>query len=315
MLSFRPVVWVAMATYQGKRYLESQVRSVLTQEGVDVHLVISDDGSTDGTREWLADLAAKDPRVTLLPPRGGTPGVAANFMYAFDNLQVGEGQFAAFADQDDIWWPGKLRSQVEFLRDEGADAVSSNVLAFTRRRGSVRKEVLRKEQDQVAWDYIFEAPSAGSTFLLTWAAWRVVVDYQRQWGIKGVALHDWFTYVVVRAAGMKWVIDPRPHVAYRQHSQNALGAHRGPKAVASRFLKLRSGHYREQFLIAAEVARRVGTQAGRPQAWLDDLEGLTEALEDQSARGRLGILKRTGQIRRKRSEQVLLAGACVLGIW
>ena len=68
-------------------------------------------------------------------------------------------------------------------------------------------------------------------------------------------------------------------------------------------------------MFAAEVARRVGTQAGRPQAWLDDLEGLTEALDDQSAKGRLGILKRAGQVRRKRSEQVLLAGACILGVW
>lgn len=315
MLSSRPVVWVAMATYQGKKYLESQVRSVLTQEGVDVHLVVSDDGSTDGTREWLADVAARDSRVTLLPPRGGEPGVAANFMYAFDNLQVEEGQFAAFADQDDIWWPGKLRTQVEFLRDEDADAVSSNVLAFTRRGGTVRKEVLRKDQDQVAWDYIFEAPSAGSTFLLTFEAWRLIVGYQRRWGVEGVALHDWFAYVVVRAAGMKWAIDARPHVAYRQHSQNALGAHKGPRAALTRFLKLRSGHYREQFLVAAEVARRVGTQVDRPQAWLDDLEDLRRDLEDLSAKGRLGVLRRAGQIRRKRSDQVLLAGACILGVW
>lgn len=310
----KPVVKVALATYQGMAHLERQVSSILAQEGVEVALVASDDASTDGTREWLEALADADPRVTLLPPRGGDAGVAPNFLYAFQHLDLKPGEFAAFADQDDVWWPGKLRTQIEFLKQKNADAVSSNVLAFSN-DGKFTQEIIRKDQVQTRWDHIFEAPSAGSTFLFTEPAWEQVVDYVKTWGIEGIALHDWFSYAVVRAAGMDWWIDPRPHVAYRQHDRNALGAHKGLDAMWHRYNRLRAGYYREQFLLTAEVARRVGKHVGRPQAWLDDLDGLIGALEDQSARGRLEILGRLKQIRRRPIDQLALAASCALRVW
>ena len=119
----RPVVHVAMATFNGRRWIEAQVRSIFRQEDVDVRLVVSDDGSTDGTLEWLQGLAQRDSRVTVLPPRKGESGVGENFLYAFVNASPTSGEYVAFSDQDDLWRPDKLKRQVALINELGVDAV------------------------------------------------------------------------------------------------------------------------------------------------------------------------------------------------
>ena len=311
-----PVVHVAMATLNGRQWIPSQVRSILEQQGVDVRLVVSDDGSTDGTREWLADLAKRDSRVTLLPPRGGTPGLAANFMHALANLDARPGEYIALSDQDDIWRPGKLEYQTRLIRGSGAGAVSSNVFAiWVQDDGSVRKRLVKKDHPQTKWDFVFEAPSTGSSFLLDYDAWRLVTGEQSFRDAGELWLHDWYIYALVRAAGMKWLIDSEPQVAYRQHQGNVLGEHRGKKAVLARLANLRSGKYRQQFVLVAEAALKAGADAGRDPKWQKELGDLTELLRDTSLFSRAKIFLRFPKIRRSRFDGLALATACLLGLW
>ncbi len=307
-----PRVTVAMATFNGLPWLGQQVRSILTQRGVEVTLVISDDGSTDGTLEWLKRLSQLDSRVRVLPARTGPAGVGPNFLYLVQEISPPPGGYVAFSDQDDLWHPNKLAHQVEFLRTRGADATSSNVMTFTQ-RGT--REVLVKSQPQKKWDFVFEAPGPGSTFVLTERAFEMLrqglapVDPQRVW------LHDWLIYALVRAAGLRWVIDPRPHVAYRQHEKNLLGAHRGRDAAKFRWENLRNGRYRDQFELVAQAARELGAQTGRDRAWLDDLDGLLDQLRKPTGRPRLGLLRFVPQMRRRRVEAAALGALGTVGLW
>ena len=307
-----PRVYVALATYNGRLYLEQQVNSILDQRDVDVRLVVSDDGSADGTAEWLAQLADRDDRVRLLPRRTGPAGVAANFFYILDSLELRPDDFVAMSDQDDLWQPRKLRQQIDYLRSHEAAATSSNVVSFGA-HGKYR--LIDKAQPLGKWDFVFEAPGPGSTFLLTADAWRQVTDAFHQLDIADVWLHDWFIYALVRAGGGGWAIDPRPHVAYRQHEGNVLGAHRGLDAVRDRWRNLRSGRYREQFLLTARAARQIGETAGRSRQWLTELDALISVLETPGAKGRLGLLPYVGEMRRKRVDQLTLGAAGLLGVW
>ena len=311
-----PVVHVAMATYNGQPWIGRQVATVLDQDGVEVRLVISDDGSTDGTQDWADKLADQDTRVTVLPSRQGQPGVAANFLYALAHLDVQPGEYAAFSDQDDLWQPRKLVEQIQFMNEAGAHAVSSNVMAFTvESDGEVKRTLIRKDQPQVEWDFLFEAPGAGSTYVFGYEAWRTLVDYLDVWGAEGVAVHDWFVYAVLRGAGMSWVIDPRPHVAYRQHERNVAGAHKGLQATVNRWQLLRSGHYRRQFLLMTEVANRAAHAAGRDDRFLRGLAEWKEWLSDTSWRGRVAVLCHARGMRRRPIEQVKLAVSGLLRVW
>lgn len=311
-----PVVKVALATYNGMPWLPTQVQTILDQVGVEVELYASDDGSSDQTVRWLEDLAEKDPRVRLLPKRSGPAGVAANFLYALANLDLQPGQYAAFTDQDDLWQPKKLAEQIEFMARTGADAVSANVMAFEiAGDGSMVRTLIRKDQPQVDWDFIFEAPGAGSTYVFGYKAWKTLVSYLEKWGARDVAVHDWFVYAVVRASGLKWAIDSRPHVAYRQHSRNVAGAHKGLRATVERWKLLRSGHYRNQFVLTTRVAIQAALDAGRPEQYVAQLEGWEARLANTSLPARLDVMARAKGIRRRPLERVSLSVAGLLGVW
>ena len=107
------MISVAMTTFNGLRFLGEQVESILVQLDADDELVIADNGSTDGTWQWLSDLAQRDPRVHLFQNLE-TRGVVANFNYA---LQRCSGELVFLADQDDYWHPGKIAAICDAFAD------------------------------------------------------------------------------------------------------------------------------------------------------------------------------------------------------
>ena len=89
---------VAMVTYQGEKYIKEQLDSILEQLGPEDGVVISDDGSTDGTVAVIEAYCKSDERIHLLAGPG--KGVKANVENA---LRACKGTYIFLADQDDIW--------------------------------------------------------------------------------------------------------------------------------------------------------------------------------------------------------------------
>lgn len=300
-----------MATYNGMPWIDEQVDSILDQTGVELLLRISDDGSQDGTRDHLRQRAARDPRIELLPPRLGGPGVTANFLHLFTTWDPTDDTFVAFSDQDDVWYPDKLITQIAQLRSRQVDAVSSNVMSVDPQG---RRRLIAKSQPQVRWDHVFEAAGPGSTYLFTPQMHARLVAELRRLDTRPIGVHDWFLYALTRGVGGRWHIDSRPTLDYRQHARNVQGAHRGFAAFRARFTHLRSGFYGDQFLLVADAVRTVGEGHLAPDL-LRDLDELRGIIADRGVRGRMGILRRRRQIRRDRREAVELALARLLGIW
>lgn len=116
------LVSIAMATYRGERFLETQVNSILAQSHADLEVVICDDASQDGTYALIESLASKDGRVR--PFRNDkTIGLVSNFMKA---VTLCRGEYVAFSDQDDVWEPKKIEMLLKLL--VGA---KQNMLAYS----------------------------------------------------------------------------------------------------------------------------------------------------------------------------------------
>src|ERR1700749_3753483 len=103
-----PLVSVVLCTYNGDKYLEAQLQSVLTQTYSSLEIIICDDGSTDSTQQLISSYALKDARIRYFFNEKNT-GVNKNFEQGF--LKAA-GEFIAFADQDDIWKPEKIQKQL-----------------------------------------------------------------------------------------------------------------------------------------------------------------------------------------------------------
>lgn len=114
----RPRVSVALASYNGKQFIEEQLDSILAQLTCDDELVVSDDGSSDGAWELILRRSGADSRIR--PVRNSHLGVVGNFNSALSRC-VGDVVF--ISDQDDVWLPGKRQAMVEALEESGADLV------------------------------------------------------------------------------------------------------------------------------------------------------------------------------------------------
>ncbi|HUE88273.1 MAG TPA: glycosyltransferase [Vicinamibacterales bacterium] len=103
-------VSVIVPTFNRLAYLREAIDSVLAQTIHDWELLVVDDGSTDGTIQYLGAIA--DPRVRVVPlAHCGRPGRVKNAA-----LPAAVGRHVAFLDSDDAWEPTKLERQLEALR-------------------------------------------------------------------------------------------------------------------------------------------------------------------------------------------------------
>ena len=106
-----PVVTVIMAMRNAERYVADSARSVLCQEGVDLELVVVDDGSTDRSRAVVEQIAKEDPRLRIVDgPRAGI-AMAVNA-----GLAAAKGEFVSRCDSDDLYPADRLRRQVQWLK-------------------------------------------------------------------------------------------------------------------------------------------------------------------------------------------------------
>lgn len=106
-----PRVSVVISTFNRLEWLREAVHSVRAQTLPDWELLVVDDGSTDGTDEWLAGLG--EPRLRYLR-RDHTGSIAAT---RNAGVQAARGEWIAFLDSDDRWRDDKLARQLGRLRD------------------------------------------------------------------------------------------------------------------------------------------------------------------------------------------------------
>jgi glycosyltransferase involved in cell wall biosynthesis len=104
-MSAEPRISIAMATYNGARYIREQLDSLAAQTLLPCELVVTDDGSTDATLEIVADFASIAPFPVRVHRNENRLGFGENFLRA---TSLCEGEYIAFCDQDDVWLPKKL---------------------------------------------------------------------------------------------------------------------------------------------------------------------------------------------------------------
>jgi len=307
--SVPPRVTVLLATHNGERWLGEQLDSILLQEGVELRVVALDDASTDSTPSLLAQRAAADPRLTVLPTQGASGSAAANFYRLILSLPENNGDLIAFADQDDIWMPDKLQRHAAILVAGAHDGISSDVVAFS---ADGSESLVRKSYPPRRFDYLFESPGPGCTFLLT----PRLAELVRQRLAENTSLarsadfHDWLIYVLCRARGWGWHIDSIPSLHYRQHDSNAMGANVGTRQALSRLSLIRQRWHRHQATTLARVALEVA-----PTAKSEEIAGILNNLVGQSIGRRFSLLRTAGQFRRRPRDRAIITVLIALGIW
>ncbi len=143
------IISVIIPTYNGEKYIEKAVRSVLGQTYKNLELIIVDDGSTDTTSRIIKALQEKDQRIQVVKNEGNL-----GFVKSLNRgLEKSIGSHIARIDDDDEWIDsGKLEKQINFLKENpdhvlvggGLISIDKNGKKFDRRLLPEKDEEIRK---------------------------------------------------------------------------------------------------------------------------------------------------------------------------
>jgi glycosyltransferase involved in cell wall biosynthesis len=117
-----PRVSVVVPAYDVERYLPESLDSLLAQQGVDLEVVVVDDGSPDRSGEIADAYAARDGRVQVLHVPNGGLGSARNV-----GTERATGDLLGFLDSDDVLPPGALATLAASLAETDSDFVTGSI--------------------------------------------------------------------------------------------------------------------------------------------------------------------------------------------
>lgn len=222
------VVQVLMSTYNGEKYLNVQLDSILAQDcesllKIKVKLLVRDDGSTDRTQEILQEYAARYPeRLTWY--QGENVGVIDSF---FDLVSHSDDSacYYALSDQDDYWEPEKLRVGCEYVEKVQHEQQNDKPYLYCCRPRLVDENlqelssrIKRPPMRPSFQNALVENVVTGCTIVMNSSLRDMVKANPPQYTV----MHDWWFYLVASSFGEIYY-DETPYIRYRQHGGNTVG--------------------------------------------------------------------------------------------
>lgn len=209
-------VSVLMSTYNGEKYIEEQIESIINQVGVKVNLLVRDDGSSDKTLAILDEYANAG---KLKWYRGKNLGAAYSFMDLI--REAPDEDYYAFSDQDDVWDSNKLISAVTVLEKYGQEEIvlySCSVRVVT---AELNEIVGVNEAIPVTTfaDGMIHNNNQGCTMVFGKALKMLLARYNG----RNLVMHDDLTMKLCLSVGGKVMKDQNCYMSYRQHGNNVIG--------------------------------------------------------------------------------------------
>lgn len=287
-------VSVAMATFNGARFLPEQLASLAAQERLPDELVISDDGSSDGTAQIVTAFAASAPFPVRFFPSSRRLGVRDNFQRA---LALAQGDILLLCDQDDLWFPSKIRRLVEILEKDACALMAMNDKIITDEDLEPSEAtMLSNMSDRGAPASMFVAGCC-SAFRRSWRDIALPIP-------EGIAYHDVWIVGLAHDLGVVRLCD-EPLQYYRRHGSNVSQGRFTENRQVSRIERLRDDisllldkkaeGQKEQWEVEAHWTEAKAARLCEREA---DLAGL--GLRDAAAALQDRLVRRAAAVRERR---------------
>ena len=112
-----PIVSIITPTYNSSRFILITYNSICKQSLGDWEWLVTDDASSDNTSKILQEISSQDNRVKLFQNKVNSGAAVSRN----NSLAFARGDFIAFLDSDDLWYPKKLEKQIDFMNIHGAN--------------------------------------------------------------------------------------------------------------------------------------------------------------------------------------------------
>ena len=215
-------ITVLMSTYNGGKYLQEQIKSILRQKDVSVRLIIRDDGSTDETLDILRIYQESNPNI-VIEPKTNNMGPCKSFLYLISKYN--DDEYFALADQDDIWDEDKLTTAINKIQELGASGKPvlyySNLRIVDAEGTFCRLSHNAPHTAKRRFAAFVENLATGCTVVYN----KNLADIAHNIRPDDYSMHDAWLYTVTKLFGSV-IYDFAPHINYRQHGANQVGTYK-----------------------------------------------------------------------------------------
>lgn len=214
-------VAILMSTYNGEKYLQSQIDSIKEQEYKDWNLYIRDDNSSDNTREIIEQNERIDSRIVWInKDEKDNVGVKMSFLKLMDTVNS---DFYMFCDQDDIWLPNKVKMSLEYAKRVNSNVpflLHTNLTTIDSEEKVINNKVHKKKVSDDLSTMLNTNSVTGCTVLFNNSLKeKMLSDYRF---VDDMVMHDWWFALCAKTMG-KIVYVRTPTILYRIHGGNVVG--------------------------------------------------------------------------------------------
>ena len=239
---------ILLATYNGEKYLREQIDSILNQTHAEFRLLISDDGSKDGTREILNEYKEKDSRIEVFFQENNL-GVVKNFEFLLGKV---EAKYYMFSDQDDIWKETKIEKSLNRI-EEGFDLVYSDLevvdenLNVTYSSYWKLKGIYNKIKKYNNFEALYLNNFVTGCTLISRK--ELINTFMPLPNTSKFVLHDYWISLIISQNGKIAYIE-EPLIKYRQHKNNKVGSKKKSDElksideIRSLFIQVKKEHFK-----------------------------------------------------------------------
>lgn len=227
---------IILPTYNGAKYIKEQVESILNQDfDGDFRLIIRDDGSKDNTSN-IIDTYSDDKRVRIIKDNKGNLGLVKSIELLLENSDA---DYIFFSDQDDVWFPNKIKKFLEVVNSENENLLlihsdcivtDSNLINKCRFKGDIPNKGLSYA--------LFHFFVQGASSMITKELKNKILPFP-----KDVYLHDRYIHLMTEILGKRVYIN-EPTMYYRQHEDNLVGSNGIMKKIKNN-IKIKSFFLKE----------------------------------------------------------------------
>lgn len=213
MVANNPLVSVAMASYNGEKYIGEQLDSIINQTYTNLEIVIVDDGSKDNTINIIKDYQTQYPFIFLFI-NDTNKGVTKAFERA---VVESKGVFIAFCDQDDIWMVNKIETLVNEIGEHDAVYANSQLIdANGNSLGSDFNSIMKMQSYYSGTPFLLSNTVPGHAVLAKAGFLKNILPFPKE-----LFFDLWIAFNAGGNNGIKFV--DKVLVKYRQHESNTVG--------------------------------------------------------------------------------------------
>lgn len=237
-MSDRKRVAVLLSTYNGEKYVEQQIDSIMQQDYNDIELYIRDDNSRDSTREILQKLDNNSDSIHFINKSNITNlGVTGSF---FNLLMNVDADYYMFCDQDDVWMENKVSKTLDRMlhveKPTIPTLVHTNLLLVNNDLKVIGDHIWGTHPSVDIRDLIFTNNAAGCTMMINNVMKEEIkkdLDL-----VSDMFMHDWWIVLIASGFGINEFMEDST-MYYRQHQGNVVGGMDGVTARIHRISQIK----------------------------------------------------------------------------